>query len=105
MIIIGSQRFIRFSRYLLPSLSVPDLSKLPLTLYLLSFPISALSDKFIKYMEALKPFLLAGLANRAEYQVGCPKNLLPWCQYFTILESKFFVLEIRISSKFADFII
>eukprot|EP00794_Sanderia_malayensis_P017676 gene17676-19438_t len=31
--------------------------------------VEAVGDKFAKYMVAFKPFLLAGLANRSEYQV------------------------------------
>ena len=31
--------------------------------------VEVLSDGFIKYMDAFKPFLLIGLKNTAEYQV------------------------------------
>jgi importin subunit beta-1 len=31
--------------------------------------VEVLGDKFVKYMEAFKPFLIVGLKNVAEYQV------------------------------------
>ena len=31
--------------------------------------VEVLGDKFAKYMEAFKPFLIVGLRNVAEYQV------------------------------------
>ncbi len=33
--------------------------------------VEVLGDKFAKYMEAFKPFLIVGLRNVAEYQVSC----------------------------------
>jgi len=40
---------------------------------------TVLSDNFLKYMEAFKPFFAAGLKNIEEYQVCCEV-------YFTVVD-------------------
>lgn len=58
--------FFFFNLKIVPEFQILDAA---VTLSILNF-LSVLGDKFEKYLEAFKPYLLLGLKNYAEYQVN-----------------------------------
>jgi hypothetical protein len=57
--------------------------------------VEVLSDGFIKYMDAFKPYLLIGLRNTAEYQVGY--TLLSIIHFLGLLDQQFQYLFLSLS--------